>query len=758
MIGLRHLSIKSKIQLMLLFVSLISIILISFLGWSWARAELKQNIFDHLTSVRASKAYQVESYFENFKNHVETLCEDQMLVAAMQEFDAAYDQLNLATIPTDWDNAIRNYYEQDFFPRLTKHIAGIPNYETYAPKGIAAQYLQYHYIVSNPYPVGDKHALTEAGDGSLYSAIHKRYHSLFRNLIQKFGYYDFFLINPQTGDIVYSVYKETDYGTSLDKGPYRRSNFADVVAAVRDNPDRGAIQVADFKTYKPSYAAPAAFMAGPIYDGSTFVGILAVQMPVDEINQVLTGNQNWQRDGLGVSGETYLVGHDYLMRSVSRFLIEDKKGYEAALRSIGTSNQTIQLIDQLDTSILLQRVNTEAAKAAIAGQEGTRITHDYRGISVLSSYAPLNLPGLEWAILSEMDLAEAYDPVYSLQTYLLISTVILMLTLTFFASIIAANFVKPIDTLIEASRKVELGQDDTAVFFESTDEFSELASIFNTVVQRMQQKIHDVELQYQETDGILRGFLPSEMIERIKRKHSIVSTQTQQVTVLFAKIVGLVHLSELDPPHVTSQYLTKLLGSFNEAAKRCDIESFKFANDRYIATCGLTKPRLDHEKRTVDFALNLLDRIQDFNRSYGTRLSLRIGIHAGTVVSGIVGTQQLSYELWGQPVAIASSLIDTKETNTIMTTQLVRDRLQSFYDFQKGSSITLDNQDRLDTWILRKGALADLIGELTGGLTDSSPSEDFDRRTDTRSDPALSPTLINEQSIISDIAGELGID
>ncbi|MEM1308770.1 MAG: adenylate/guanylate cyclase domain-containing protein [Cyanobacteria bacterium P01_H01_bin.153] len=777
MIGLRHLSIKSKIQLMLLIVSLISIISVSFLGWSWARAELKHNIFDHLTSVRASKAYQVESYFTTFKNHVETLCEDRMIVSAVQEFDAAYDQLNRETAITSWDNAIRDYYEQNFFPKLSAHINGTPSYATYDPGDNAAKYLQYHYIADNPNPVGNKDALVDAGDGSVYSAIHSRYHRLFQHLIQKFGYYDFFLIDPQTADIVYSVYKETDYGTNLDHGPYRRSNLADVVRAVQENPDRGAIEVVDFKTYKPSYAAPAAFMAGPIYDGATFVGILAVQMPVNEINRVLTGGKNWEKDGLGESGETYLVGRDYFMRSISRFLIEDKAGYKEALRSIGTPARTVELIDQLNTSILLQRVETEVAKAAIAGQEGTQITQDYRGVAVLSSYAPLNLPGLEWGILSELDLAEAYQPVYSLQTYLLISTVILMLILTFVASIIAAKFVKPIDTLIAASRKAELGQSDATVMFDSTDEFSELASIFNTVVQRMRQQINQVEQQYQDTQDILQRFLPSEILERLTKKESLIATQTQQVTVLFAKVVGLWQLSESETPGPLTQPLTELLSTFNQAARRSDVEPFKFASDRYIATCGLTKPRLDHEKRMLDFALNLLDLTRTFNSRHQTRLSLRIGIHTGTVETAVLGTQQLSYDLLGEPVVIASSLIDTPESNLIITTPLVRDRLQGFYDFQPGNSLALENRAKIDTWILRKGALTDLIGELTSDLVDESspvaaetilPSAEMAENgamkpaaeeSEEVPVPATAPsTTASASSILDDLAGELGID
>ncbi|MEM6433121.1 MAG: adenylate/guanylate cyclase domain-containing protein, partial [Cyanobacteria bacterium P01_D01_bin.115] len=276
---------------------------------------------------------------------------------------------------------------------------------------------------------------------------------------------------------------------------------------------------------------------------------------------------------------------------------------------------------------------------------------------------------------------------------------------------------------------------------------------------------------------------------RIKRKESLIATQTQQVTVLFAKIVGLGSLFEQQTSSTLTQYLTELLSAFNQAAKRNDVEPFKFASDRYIATCGLTKPRLDHEKRMMDFALNLLELIQGFNSRHQTCLSLRLGIHTGTVATGILGDQPLSYDLLGQPVAIASELIDTTDASVIVTTQMVRDRLKGFYDFQPGSSLSLNNRAKIDTWILRKDALTDLIGELTSGLSQELSSEDLkseikpelsspdflykDEASDHRtgqeiaqvsaqpipeSSKVASSAPTNEASIVGDLADELGID
>ena len=380
------LSIKSKLMVMLLGVSLGSILVVGYISLIRGRATIKSAIFNQLTSIRASKAHQFELFFENLRHQVQVMCADHMAIAAMVEFNKAYKKLNQEYISPEWDIALEAHYSKEFFPKLYNNIPGEPVFSAYRPESQAARYLQYRYIVQNSNPVGEKDKLVDAEDGSDYSRFHRRYHEVFREIVDKFGYYDLFLINHKTGEIVYSVYKETDFATSLSTGPYNRSNLAKVVRAVQDNPDRGAIQIADFEGYRPSYAAPAAFIAGPIYNGPHIVGILAIQLPVDKINQVMTGGGGWHNTGLGRTGETYLVGADLNMRSVSRFLIETPQKYESQLRDRGTSNEIIQLIKNFNTTIMFQEVNTDAARAALEGQEGTQIVKDYRGVTVLSAY------------------------------------------------------------------------------------------------------------------------------------------------------------------------------------------------------------------------------------------------------------------------------------------------------------------------------------------------------------------------------------
>ena len=262
-----------------------------------------------------------------------------------------------------------------------------------------------------------------AADESEYSKIHSKYHPIIRSYLKKFGYYDIFLVDHRTGHIVYTVFKEADYATSLITGPYKDTNFAEAFDGARRAPGKNFVKLVDFEQYDPSYAAPASFIASPIFDGDQKIGILLFQMPIDKINYVMTGAEiqqdgewkfRWKEDGLGNSGETYLVSveeNDFKMRSVSRFLLEDPDGYFEALGEIGTDRRVIEKIAKLNTSILLQEVRTDAAKEAQKGNTNTRIINDYRGIPVLSSYKPLKIQDVNWIILSEIDESEAFAPI-----------------------------------------------------------------------------------------------------------------------------------------------------------------------------------------------------------------------------------------------------------------------------------------------------------------------------------------------------------
>ncbi len=596
---------------MLLVASLGSIMTISFLSWSISKKALTKAAFDQLTSVRASKASQIESYFKNLRHLIQLFSKDETVIQAMVPLNKAYKQLDQELGELAWDAPLQSYYRERFMPRLKGYIQGEPHYETYRPAGQASRRLQYHYIVKNQHPDGEKHLLDDAGDGSAYSRHHARYHPFFRTLRDKLGFYDVFLIDFETGNIVYTVDKEVDFGTSLKNGPYAESGLAEVVEAVRRESDHGTVHIADFHPYRPSYGAPAAFIASAIYNGPHVIGILAFQLSIDAIDEVMTGKQNWNADGLGDSGETYLVGNDLRMRSSSRFLIETPDDYFKALQAANTPHDIVESIKAFHSSVLLQKVDTLAVRDAIAGKSGTRQLKDYRGISVLSSFTHLRIEGLDWVLLTEMDTSEVHQPVRVLQRTLLVSSALLLLLVTFASIVASYSFVRPLQMIIAATRKVNAGEQDVSIQLDARDEFAELAQRLNDMFRSMHSQSKLIEERNRQNEDLLLNFLPEPVARRLQKGERQIVDHIQNVSVLFANVIGFVELSERKDAAEAVELLNELISSFDAAARRHGVDPDKVLGAHYLAICGLLSPHLDHIHRTLNFALDmqqLLDR------------------------------------------------------------------------------------------------------------------------------------------------------
>lgn len=694
-------TIQSKLQALLLGVSLGSVVVVSGIGWYQTQAILKSKIAEQLEGISSTKAEQFESYFENLNNQVGMLAADGNVVNAMVELNGGFRSLESSLIPPERDTALDAYYTEQFFPRLKKNLSPEElNPSVYRPTGQAARYLQYYYIASNPNPVGKKDKLLDAGDGSNYSKAHAKYQKFFEGIIQKFGYYDLFLINPKTGDIVYSYFKETDFATSRLQGFYSQSSLADLVRTVQSNPTPGSIQVADFKPYRPSYNAPAAFLATPIYSGSNMIGILAVQIPIEKMNNAISRNNNWQGSGLQKTGEAYLVGPDSLMRSTSRFWVEDPKKYQNVVRYTGTDQRTLQLMETFKTTIGLQKINSKAAQAALEGKQGMMVTRNYRGAEVLSSYTPLKLNGLNWAILAEMEVGEAYRPLYRLQAILLIAAAIFLLVTAFLAAVAARIFTIPLHRLTDSARKLSAGELDTDVDVKSLDEFGELATEFKQVANKLRQSEEELEINRQENDILLQNILPRAIAERRKQGELLIADNFKQITILNAHLAGIAELNKRLSPQEMTQLLTKLFDEFDDSAERYGLERQNTLSTSYMAVCGLSEARFDHSKRTVDFALVMIDIIHRLNVNYNSALALRIAIHAGPVTAGVVGTDRFGYSIWGETAYIASSLQSHADLNYILVTRSVYERIADSYTFIQHPGVKIQGLGEVETWTL----------------------------------------------------------
>ncbi len=327
--------------------------------------------------------------------------------------------------------------------------------------------LQRLYITDNPHPTGAKEKLDAAGDGSDYSTAHARHHPWFRALQGDRGYYDVFLFNTD-GDLVYTVFKELDYATNLRSGEWAKTGLGKVFAAALAAPPGTAV-FDDFAPYAPSHGAPASFIATAIpgADGKP-AGVLAFQMPIGRMNEIVG-----QDAGMGETGDAFLVGADFLLRTDSRLAAE--------------------------STILKRELRSAPVRAALSGESGTGIEAGEDGMDFVSAYAPLDFLGTRWAIVTEQTEAEISASADTLMLELLLAGIVILVLVAIAGLLMARSLSRPLNRMVEAMAR--LAQKDWSVEIpgmQRRDEIGDMAAAVQ-VFKDAGRQIEQLEAEQQQT-------------------------------------------------------------------------------------------------------------------------------------------------------------------------------------------------------------------------------------------------------------------
>jgi methyl-accepting chemotaxis protein len=391
---------STKLTISMLAAGLLPLFIAVFIVLNKTNAALEARAFDQLESLQSNKAQQIEDYFAGVNKLVRTLSNSIMIADAMNEFQYSFhhdaENSSFGKSGDKYKSKVNDYYKNDFSKEYQARNGSSISLDEIIPQSEYAIFHQYQYIANSEYPLGEKDKLNKAQGTGLYNVAHEKYHPILRDYQNEFGFYDIFLVEPEHGNIVYSVFKEIDFATSLLDGPYRNSNIAEVFKEAKDTGQASSVFTQDFSVYLPSFDAPASFIASPIFDGDRILGVLIFQMPTDKIGAYME-----KYDGLGETGQSFLLGSDLLMRSQSRFSQEP--------------------------TLISQRVESKTAKKVFAGETGIDIYQNADGHSVLSAYSPLNIDGLDWAVLSEIHADEAFSSMSEIKKLLAGLAIVLML-------------------------------------------------------------------------------------------------------------------------------------------------------------------------------------------------------------------------------------------------------------------------------------------------------------------------------------------
>lgn len=662
---------------MLLAVAVLSITVTGVVGYVNGRESLREAAFEQMTTIRELRAHELEVALSTLRTGVLLDSRTSDTVNASAAFNDAFDELDQVPVPDEDQERVLDYYTDFYVPLLEERAAADFDPTGLLPATAAGRHLQAAYT-SRHTDFDEALAVDDAGDGSAWSAAHARYHPYFKALIDELGYEDVLLINPE-GRVVYTAYKGVDLGLSLHEQPMTDTVLTAAFTELMRANALDAVVMTDFERYLPSLNVPNAWVVSPVGREGAITGALAVQIPIDVINAVLTGNEGWAEQGFGETGEAYLVGADRLMRSTSRELIEHPDTYAQRAVGSGTAPETAERMVTVGGTVLLQPAGTPAADRALRGETGTIIAPGYLGSGRLASFAPVETGGPQWAIVASQDEAEAFAPVDHFTRIVLISAGVLVLVVAVLALLLARVFTNPLDRLMRGVRRVAGGERDVEVDTKTRDEFAELGGAFNDLARNLQTKADLLDAERAESERMLLSLMPATVAERYRQGDETIVEDHTDVTVIYADIVGFDdYTAEMDSSH-TLTALNEIFTGLDELAAHLGIERVRTTKQGYLASCGLSVPRIDSARRVVEFAAGAQALVGRLSAQWGARLMLRAGIDSGSVTTGLVGRNSVIYDMWGDAVNLAYGLQDAQPEPSIILSQRVVDRLGDMF-------------------------------------------------------------------------------
>lgn len=472
------------------------------------------------------------------------------------------------------------------------------------------------------------------------------------------------------GLVVAAVGPTLPVGESLASGRSRFTGLADTFRGVALGIDESAIS--DFETL-PDQATPASWVVAAVPGGAHPAGVLAMRLPAERIDTVMTDGGDWTAGGLGRTGETYVVGRDGLMRSQSRDLAEDPQAYRAAAIKAGLTVDKADAAVASGSTLLAQRVDTDAVREALGGRTGTVVASGYLGGETIAAYAPVSAGGLDWIVVAEIDSAEALAPVADFTLTLAVSTVLIVVVVSIVSVLIAGAAVRPLRRLRDAARRIAAGENGVQVEAGESDELADVASAFNDMSSSLETRSRLIDDQRSEIDRLLHTLMPDTLAKRYRDGARTIVEDHQDVTVLFADIVGFEEFGRELPSDRALDLLNDIFRALDDAAEQLGVERVRTTRQGYLASCGLSVPRVDHVRRAVDFAFEAERIVARFGAQQGATLAVRVGIDTGTVTSGLVGRSRVVHDLWGDAVSLAFRLQRESETAGVLVTQRVLD-------------------------------------------------------------------------------------
>jgi len=479
-----HLSLRTRFQIALAGTAGLAVALTGLVAYQRTAEAMQAELVARLEARLTTQASQVEGFFQDLQRQTLELAESHEVETAFPALDQAFRAL---PAPAD-GNRLEDWYRRDLAAAWAATGRPAQDLHPLVPTSEAGRSLQTAWLASSK---GGDRSQRRTGDGTTpaYDQVHAQVHPHLLEHLRRFGFYDIFLVNPK-GDVVYTVAKEADFGNNVLTGPLSSTGLGKAVRRALDSKEPQAF-LSDLELYGPSLGAPASFVATPLLSNGRVIGALAIQIPQDGLERMLTNDGAWDKAGLGRTGEVFLLGPDHRFRSVCRAWREDSLGYMAEVESAGGSTEELA---SLRTSLLAVRLDDPAVARAQAHQtDSVLMVRDQRGREMATLLHPLKVGDLEWSLAARMETREAQEPLHALARR--IAGIVALLVFAAFGVgwLVVRVLFAPLEQVLATLARHKQGETSARTGLPPNDELGRLARALDESLDRIEASMAEAQ-------------------------------------------------------------------------------------------------------------------------------------------------------------------------------------------------------------------------------------------------------------------------
>jgi len=671
----RNSSLRRRLSVTLVGVALVSVLLLSGVNYVFARLLIDDSVEAQLTAVRDTRVQTLEIGIERLKSRVSILAANPSVVDALTDLSTQFRQLD-ADITADQVAGLTTIYDTEALPPFVDAGVDISSGDL-VPASTAGRYVQHHYIAGNPDSFDERDQLDDAGDGSGYSEAHADHHPLLRALMENARMSDLILVDADTGDVVYSTKKRIDLGTNGFDGPYADSGLGEVIDKISGVAVGDAV-VSDSFFYIPTRGEPVFFIAAIVRSGSDVVGAVVTEVPVELVTAVMTAEQDWELLGLGDTGESYIVGADRTLRSDSRAWLEDPDDYLRRYVDRYGDQDAADLIETVGSPVLLQEVDNEAVTAGLDGDEFIGTVTNYLGSRTLAASGPVQGVGLDWAVIVEQDKGESDSALNALLRAMLVVLAVLLPTIAVVGVLLSRILTRPAESLVRAADRIADGDLDTEVEDLGRNELGDLGRQLEGVAHQLESREQAIVDEEQHINDMLTALLPARLVDRVRRGEQAIEDIFDTATVVSITVDGVPEAAGVDQD-LALEFTERLDEEIRALMDRYDVERIQRSSGSQLYLTGLDQD----DARVADaaeFTLAAMRTITEVGADNGQTLTVRAGMSAGEIATGVLGSSQLSFGVWGDPPGTAVTLGSLARAGQVLADGNVTEQLGPEWD------------------------------------------------------------------------------